>query len=82
MPITKGAIRKLVADKRKTATNLKAKTAYKAAVSAMRKKPSAKALTAAFQKLDRAAKVNIIHKNKAARLKSRLSKLLSAKKKS
>lgn len=82
MPITKGAIRKLSADKRKAVTNLHVKTTYKAAVLAMRKKPSAKALTTAFQKLDRAAKVNIIHKNKAARLKSRLAKLLSSKKKS
>lgn len=82
MPITKGAIRKLAADKRKQMINLRVKSAYKSAVSAMRKKPSAKALVTAFQKLDRAAKVNTIHKNKAARLKSRLSKLLSAKKKS
>lgn len=77
MPITKGAIRKLIADKRKAATNLKVKKAYKAAVLAMRKKPTASALSAVFMRLDRAAKNNIIHKNKAARLKSRLSKLLT-----
>lgn len=48
----------------------------------MRQKPSAKSLTEAFQKLDRAAKSHVIHKNKAARLKARLSKLLRPTKKS
>jgi ribosomal protein S20 len=46
------------------------------AVKAARKAPSKKTITAAFSTLDKAAKKNTIHKNKAARLKSRLSKLL------
>lgn len=37
----------------------------------------AKALQAAFSALDKAAKVKLIHPNKAARLKSRLSKGIS-----
>jgi small subunit ribosomal protein S20 len=76
MPITKGAIRKLRADKKKSALNLKVKTAYKQAVSSMRKHPSIKTLREVFSKVDRAAKTNVIHKNKASRLKSRLSKLV------
>lgn len=48
----------------------------KTKIKKMRKSPSAKNLTIAFQALDKAAKRNIIHKNKASRLKSRLSKLL------
>lgn len=80
MPITKGAIRKLRADKRKDDINHAAKDAYKEAVTLMRKKPTAKNLTAVFSKLDRAAKTNLIHKNTASRLKSRLSKLLPTKK--
>jgi ribosomal protein S20 len=38
--------------------------------------PGKKTLSAAFKALDKSAKGHIIHKNKAARLKSRLSKLL------
>ncbi len=76
MPITKGAIRKQRADKRKVVINLKVKSLYHAAVKKARKQPTAKNLTEAFRRLDRAAKSHVIHKNKAARLKSRLSKLL------
>lgn len=76
MPIIKSAIRKLKADKRKSAINLRVKSAMKQAISDSRKKPSEKKLKEVFSKLDRAVKDNLIHKNKAARLKSRLSSLL------
>ncbi len=76
MPITKGAIRKQRADKRKVIINLKVKSLYQVAVKKVRKQPTAKNLTEAFRRLDRAAKSHVIHKNKAARLKSRLTKLL------
>lgn len=79
MPITVGAIRKLRADKNKVAINENAKRAYKEAISTMRHKPNAKNLQAAFSKLDRAAKTNLVHKNTASRLKSRLAKLLPKK---
>jgi len=48
----------------------------KESVSAARKKPTPTNLKKAFSALDRAAKKKIIHKGKAARLKSRLSLLL------
>lgn len=73
MPATAGAIRKLRADRRKAAVNLKVKTGYKAAVAIMRRKPTEKSLKAAFSKLDRAVGAGVITKNKAARLKSRLA---------
>jgi len=76
MPATKGAIRKQRADKRKTRHNAAVKSAYKAAVSAMKKKPSAAKLTQAYRLLDRAAGSGVIHKNKAARLKSGLAGIL------
>jgi len=79
MPITAGAIRKQRADKNKVAINENVKRAYKEAISTMRAKANAKNLTAAFSKLDRAAKTNLIHKNTASRLKSRLTKLLPKK---
>ncbi len=79
MPITVGAIRKLRADKRKVDINHAKKDAYKEAITLMRKKPTAKNLTAVFSKLDRAAKTNLVHKNTASRLKSRLAALLPKK---
>lgn len=81
MPITAGAIRKLRADKRKTVMNGRVRRGYKKAVSDTRKKATAANLTKAFSQLDRAAKKGTIHKNKANRLKSRLAKLMQAKKK-
>jgi len=42
----------------------------------MRKQPTKKSLALVFSALDKAAKTGVIHKNKAARLKARLSKLL------
>lgn len=81
MPVTKQAIKKVRQDKRKTAINLKLKSTYKKAVSDFKKGQTAANLTKAFRALDRAAKVNVIHKNKAARLKSRLSKLIASEKK-
>ena len=82
MPVTKQAIKKVRQDKRKTIYNLRVKKTYKQAVAAFRKNPTSKGISAVFSKLDKAAKTNIIHKNKAARLKSRLSKLIKSSGKS
>jgi ribosomal protein S20 len=51
-------------------------TALQKLVKSMRKKPTQTSLAKAFRALDKAAKTHVIHKNKAARLKARLSKLL------
>ncbi len=77
MPVIKQAIKKVRQDKRKTAINALVKSKYKKAVLAFRKKPTVDALKAAYKALDKAAKTNVIHRNKAARLKSRLSKKLA-----
>lgn len=76
MPITVGAIRKQRADVRKAAVNRAIRARYKEAIHDVRIKPTAKSLSEVFKQLDRAAKNKTIHKNKASRLKSRLSKLL------
>ncbi len=81
MPITKGAIRKQKADKRKAKINLAVRKSVVKAVSLARKQPTEKNLKAMFSKLDRAVKVRIIHKNKAARLKARISRKAVKKKK-
>ncbi|KKU63900.1 MAG: 30S ribosomal protein S20 [Candidatus Amesbacteria bacterium GW2011_GWA1_47_16] len=76
MPITAGAIRKLRADVRKNKVNISIRQTLREAVSQMRKKPTNSALKKVFATADRAAKSRVIHRNKASRLKSRLSKLV------
>ena len=80
MPNTKSAIKAQRSSARKRAFNLVTIGKYKDAVKAVRKaiaskqKPEAlKFLSNAFKQLDKAAKKRVIHANKAARLKSRLS---------
>ena len=77
MPVIKQAIKKVRQDKRKTLINIKVKGAYKTAVREFKKKPSEATLRIAYKALDTAAKTNVIHKNKASRLKSRLSKKIA-----
>lgn len=52
----------------------------KQTVRVTRLEPTAKNLTETFAALDRATKKSVIHKNKAARLKARLSKLVKGQK--
>lgn len=75
MPIIKSAIKKMRKDKVRTARNLAREMAMKKLLKIARKNPDPKNLTNIFSALDKAAKVHLIHRNKAARLKSRLSKL-------
>ena len=84
MPITKSAFKALRQTKRRRARNLKQQGAlkdtikkYKKAVEAGKKDEAVKLLPEVYKKLDKAAKTNIIKKNKASRLKSRLTKRLA-----
>ena len=79
MPVTKTAKRALRAGKRKEAVNKLTATRMDIAIRTAKKKKVASAVSLAFSAIDRAAKVNIIHKNKAARLKSQLAKLIKSK---
>ena len=81
MPVTKQAIKKVRSDSRKTIVNLRVKKALKKAIVAFHKKPTQALLEVIYKTADKAAKTNVIHKNKAARIKSRLSKLISVSKK-
>jgi small subunit ribosomal protein S20 len=76
MPITKRAVKKLRHDRKRTIQVKRVHGALQKLVKSMRKKPTQASLTKAFSALDKAAKTHAIHKNKAARLKARLSKLL------
>lgn len=79
MPITRSAKKAWRQSLTRKARNVSQKKTLKEAVKAYKKTPSAQLLSVVFQKLDKAAKTNIIKKNTASRLKSRLSKKLVAK---
>ena len=74
MPILKNAKKKLRQDKKRTSRNNKTKEVYKSLIKAARIKKTLETISKAFASIDKAAKQNIIHKNKAARLKSSISK--------
>ncbi len=82
MAITKSAKKAIKTEKKKKADNditrAKVKDALKGARLAIEKKAKEKEMlekiAKAYRELDIAAKKNVIHKNKASRLKSRLAK--------
>jgi|APSaa5957512576_1039674.scaffolds.fasta_scaffold49990_2 small subunit ribosomal protein S20 len=79
MPIIKSAKKKLKQDKFRTAVNRVYRNRIKETLKEAREKKTKKAVEAAYSALDRGAKKRVIHKNKAARLKSRLVKLIKRK---
>ncbi|QQG44902.1 MAG: 30S ribosomal protein S20 [Candidatus Sungiibacteriota bacterium] len=86
MPITQSAKKALRQSMRRRVQNLKRKEAYKTVVKNIKKlaaagkqKEAEKLLPQLYKALDKAAKTHAIHKNKASRLKSRLTKLVSKK---
>ncbi len=76
MPVLKHAKKKLRQDKKRTLANRKVKDSYKKLFKAAVKTKTSLSLSKAYQAIDKAAKQNIIHPNKAARLKSSLAKLV------
>lgn len=80
MPVTKSAKKAQRVSERRHEENLISKYAYKKAIKTVRKavetgvEEVASLFSAAQSALDKAAKTNSIHPNKAARLKSRLNK--------
>lgn len=77
MPILKHAKKKLKQDKKRTIRNKLVKNTFKLAVKKAKTEKNAKTVSGAFKAIDKAVKKNLIHKNKAARMKSSLSKLVS-----
>ena len=83
MPITKTAIKALRQSGRRHARNLAKSNAYKKIVKeikqlvlAGKQADAQKLLSRLYASVDKAAKTNVIKKNKSGRLKSRLSRLL------
>lgn len=79
MPIIKSAIKKLRKDKKRTVINRRKENVLRDTLKKARKTPNAKNIQEAESIIDKAAKNHLIHKNKAARLKSKLAKLLIKK---
>ena len=84
MPIIKSAHKALRQSKKRQKANKTKMTELKSVIKDFRKlvangeiKDAKKQLSIVFKKLDKAAKTNLIKKNKSSRLKSRLSKLLN-----
>ncbi len=76
MPVIKSAQKKLRKDRNRTKRNKDFSDLLKAALKRVKKLPTEKSIKDAVALADKAVKNNIIHKNKAARIKSRLSKLI------
>jgi small subunit ribosomal protein S20 len=81
MPVTKTAKRALRSSKRKNLVNAIAVKNLEIAIRTAKKSKTSKDVARATSLSDRAVKKNIIHKGKAARIKSSLSKMLPQKSK-
>lgn len=80
MPITKQAIKKMHQDKKREAHNRRIKTEVKKRIKTARGDSTGENVKVAVSAIDRAAKKNIFHRNRAARLKSSLDKLVKTEK--
>lgn len=81
MPVIKSAKKKLRQDRIREKANNKIRVLLRTAIKKATKRPLEKNIQSAVKIIDKAAKKNIVHKNKAARLKSKLSKLTMSKSK-
>ena len=86
MPITSAANKARRQSKKRHEQNVAKKEAFKDAIKKLQKLVSAKQMDAAatalhetYQKIDKAAKTEVIHKNTAGRLKSRAARMLAKK---
>lgn len=74
MPVIKSAIKKLRRDKKREKQNDDFRKNLQAIIRAAKKQKTPKKINEAFSAIDKAVKKNLIHKNRAARIKSSLSK--------
>lgn len=76
MPVIKSAKKKLRADKKREKNNNEWRSTFKRVLKTARRSHTRENIAKATEIIDKMAKKNLIHKNKAARLKSGLSKLI------
>ncbi len=74
MPILKNAKKALRVSKRKAKLNQPIRSKMKTSIDAAKKKSSLETIANAFSAIDKAVKRNVIHRKKAARLKSQVSR--------
>jgi small subunit ribosomal protein S20 len=79
MPVIKSAKKKLKVDRKRESANKKARALINILIKKARKKPTEKSILEAFRATDKGVKKDIFHKNKGARIKSALSKLINKK---
>lgn len=79
MPVLKSSKKALRVAKRRRVENELLRKKIRTALKSLRTNSNAKTLQQAFSAIDKGARKNIFHKNRAARLKSQASKLVSAK---
>jgi len=80
VPVTKTAKRALRSSSKKAAVNKSIAADLEVAIRIARKNKKRKDINRAMSLADKAAKKHVIHRNKAARIKSQLSKLRAPKK--
>lgn len=74
MPILKNAKKALRSSQRKAEVNTRTKTRMKTAIDAVKSEKTTETVAEAYSRIDRAAKANLIHPNKAARLKRQVGR--------
>lgn len=79
MPLLKHAKKKQRQDIKKSIEQKKLKTLYKQLIKRVKETPSQEGANAAYKAIDKAAKINLLHDNKAAHLKSDVAKALAGK---
>lgn len=77
MPIIKSAKKALKQSRKRNKTNKQRKESLKAEIKKFKATKEPKSLNLIFSLADKAVKLGIIHKNKAKRIKSNLSKSIS-----
>ena len=79
MPVIRSAKKKLKVDRKRESANKKAQALINLVIKKAQRKPTPGSVREAFKAIDKGVKKDIFHKNKGARIKSRLSKLLGKK---
>lgn len=79
MPVTVSAKKALRRDRRRAKVNARLRRLLAMAIRKVKQQPTEKRLAAVYRTVDRAAKTGLMHKNKAARLKSRVAKRVAIK---
>ena len=78
MPILHNAKKALRSSERKRQVNRRVKTRVKTSLDKVKKSGQSADVSAAYSAIDKAAKKNIIHPNKAARLKAQAARAVTS----